>query len=146
MAPLPSSIGAVRGERGADGVLWGEGGGVGRCQLTLLSSSIGAVRDEINQLLFPLCCCLWLLLFALCCCLWLLLFPLCCCLWLLLFPPCFCLWLLLFPLSCCLWLLLFPLCDRLIGLVVRRPPRKWKIPGSIPLAPGFFLGQVIPVT
>ena len=31
--------------------------------------------------------------------------------------------------------------DRLVGLVVRRPPRERKIPGS-----GFFRGRVIPVT
>ena len=28
--------------------------------------------------------------------------------------------------------------DRLVGLVVRRPPRERKIPVRIPLAPGFF--------
>ena len=32
---------------------------------------------------------------------------------------------------------------RLVGLVVRRPPRERKIPGS---NPGFFRGRVIPVT
>ena len=29
-------------------------------------------------------------------------------------------------------------CDRLVGLVVRRPPREWKIPGSNPACAGFF--------
>ena len=37
--------------------------------------------------------------------------------------------------------------DRLVGLVVRRPPRERKIPGSNPACAGiFFLGPVIPVT
>ena len=36
--------------------------------------------------------------------------------------------------------------DRLVGLVVRRPPREWKIPGSNPAGAGIFLGRVIPVT
>ena len=36
--------------------------------------------------------------------------------------------------------------DRLVGLVVRCPPRERKIPVRIPFAPGFFRGRVIPVT
>ena len=36
---------------------------------------------------------------------------------------------------------------RLVGLVVRRPPREWKIPGSNPsCAEIFFRGRVTPVT
>ena len=35
---------------------------------------------------------------------------------------------------------------RLVGLVVRRPPRERKTRVRIPLAPGFFRGRVIPVT
>ena len=31
--------------------------------------------------------------------------------------------------------------DRLVGLVVRRPPREWKIPGSNPACAGIFLGS-----
>ena len=36
--------------------------------------------------------------------------------------------------------------DRLVGLVVRRPPRERKIPGSNPACAGFFRGRVVPVT
>ena len=37
--------------------------------------------------------------------------------------------------------------DRLVGLVVRRPPQERKIPGSNPACAGiFFRGRVIPVT
>ena len=36
--------------------------------------------------------------------------------------------------------------DRLVGLVVRRPPRARKIPGSNPACAGIFGGRVIPVT
>ena len=36
--------------------------------------------------------------------------------------------------------------DRLFGLVVRRPPREWKTPGSNPACAGIFRGRVIPVT
>ena len=36
---------------------------------------------------------------------------------------------------------------RLVGLVVRRPPRERKVPGSNPACDGiFFRGRVIPVT
>ena len=35
---------------------------------------------------------------------------------------------------------------RLVGLVVRRPPRERKVPGSNPACAGFFRGRVIPVT
>ena len=35
---------------------------------------------------------------------------------------------------------------RLVGLVVRRPPRERKIPGSNPACAGIFRGRVIPVT
>ena len=38
--------------------------------------------------------------------------------------------------SCC-----FLLRDRLVGLVVRRPPRERKIPGSIPAWAGIFPGS-----
>ena len=38
------------------------------------------------------------------------------------------------------------LCDRLVGLVVTRRPRERKIPGSNPLATGFFRGRFVPVT
>ena len=38
------------------------------------------------------------------------------------------------------------LSDRLVGLVVRRPPRERKIPGANPVCAGIFLGRVIPVT
>ena len=31
--------------------------------------------------------------------------------------------------------------DRLVGLVVRRPPREWKIPGSNPACAGIFSGS-----
>ena len=31
--------------------------------------------------------------------------------------------------------------DRLIGLVVRRPPRVWKVPGSNPACAGIFSGS-----
>ena len=30
---------------------------------------------------------------------------------------------------------------RLVGLVVRRPPREWKVPGSNPACAGIFLGS-----
>ena len=36
--------------------------------------------------------------------------------------------------------------DRLVGLVVRRPPRERKVPGSNPACAGIFRGRVIPVT
>ena len=35
----------------------------------------------------------------------------------------------------------FPGTDCLIGLVVRRPPREWKIPGSSPACAGIFSGS-----
>ena len=38
-------------------------------------------------------------------------------------------------------MLLPPPLDRLVGLVVRRPPREWKIPGSIPACDGIFSGS-----
>ena len=38
------------------------------------------------------------------------------------------------PLSCA------PTFDRLVGLVVRRPPREWKVPGSNPACAGIFSG------
>ena len=31
--------------------------------------------------------------------------------------------------------------DRLVGLVVRRPPREWKVPGSYPACAGIFSGS-----
>ena len=31
--------------------------------------------------------------------------------------------------------------DRLVGLVVRRPPREWKVPGSNPACAGIFSGS-----
>ena len=34
-----------------------------------------------------------------------------------------------------------PLCDRLVGLVLRRPPRERKIPGSNPACAGIFSGS-----
>ena len=39
-------------------------------------------------------------------------------------------------------------CNRLVGIVVRRPPREQKILGSNPASPGIFFGvdRVIPVT
>ena len=33
------------------------------------------------------------------------------------------------------------ICHHLIGLVVRRPPQEWKIPGSNPACDGIFLGS-----
>ena len=36
---------------------------------------------------------------------------------------------------------LFTVVDRLVGLVVRRPPRQWKIPGSNPTCIGIFSGS-----
>ena len=35
----------------------------------------------------------------------------------------------------------FPLSHRLVGLVVRRLPREWKIPGSNPACAGIFSGS-----
>ena len=43
------------------------------------------------------------------------------------------------PVSCLL--LLSPDTDRLVGLVVRRPPQEWKIPGSNPACAGIFSGS-----
>ena len=43
-------------------------------------------------------------------------------------------------------LIRYPVIDRLVGLVVRRPPRERKIPGSNPACDGTFRGRVILVT
>ena len=45
-----------------------------------------------------------------------------------------------------LLLLLLLSLNLLVGLVVRRPPRERKIPGSNPDCAGFFRSRVIPVT
>ena len=36
---------------------------------------------------------------------------------------------------------IIPSTDRLVGLMVRRPPREWKIPGSNPACVGIFSGS-----